>query len=189
MYSHVLIVGGTGMLLGASKVLAARSRHLTSIARTEDSLQRLDAEIARAECVHHMHALDWSQPATFVRAIADRVREVGDPELVLAWLHDDRVGPLLANAIAPARGHCDFYQIRGSAAANPAANIESPPFAQSVPGNIDFHQIVLGFRIEGGGSRWLHDDEISAGVLAAMEGGKVVAVVGTVEPWSRRPNG
>lgn len=187
MYSHVLIVGGTGMLFDASRALAQRCRHLTSIARTNQSLQRLDAAIADAGCSHHAYALDWSEPEIFVRAAADQVRTVGDPDLVLAWLHQDRIGPLLANAVAPEYGRCDFYQVRGSAVADPSCNIEPLPAGQRMPTSIGYHQIILGFRIEDGGSRWLRNDEISAGVLDAVEHPQDVAVVGTVEPWWRRP--
>lgn len=182
MYSHVLIVGGTGMLFEASLSLARNCRVLTSIARTERSLRRLDAAIGKAGCVHHMCAIDWSRPDAFVQRVTEHLREEGDADLVLAWLHDDHLGPRLATTLAPACGTCAFFQVRGSAAANPANWLEA-----NLPTSIDYHQIVLGFRIDGGSSRWLRDDEISAGVLAAIEHPRDVAVVGTVEPWSRHP--
>ena len=40
---------------------------------------------------------------------------------------------------------------------------------------------------EGGRSRWLTHDEISQGVLDAIQVGEDVAIIGTVQPWEERP--
>jgi len=52
---------------------------------------------------------------------------------------------------------------------------------------IDYQAVVLGFVVDNGASRWLNNDEISAGVLSAIDSEKPVAIVGTVEPWSAKP--
>jgi hypothetical protein len=48
-------------------------------------------------------------------------------------------------------------------------------------------QVILGFRVEGGRSRWLTDAEISEGVLQAVRTDADLAIVGQVEPWPARP--
>lgn len=52
---------------------------------------------------------------------------------------------------------------------------------------IRYRQVILGFVIEGGRSRWLTHQEISDGVLKAVHQDAAWSVVGTVEPWSMRP--
>lgn len=47
--------------------------------------------------------------------------------------------------------------------------------------------MVLGFRVEDDGSRWLTHEEISEGILAAIADPQPVQVIGTVTPWERRP--
>lgn len=187
MYAHALIVGGTGMLRGASIALALRSRHLTSVARTRRSLQALDEALTGMPCAHSTHALDWSEPRAFVAAVAARALAVGPPDLVLAWLHDDCIGPALARALASVRGHCEFFQVRASAAADPSLRGESWWRAQDEPAGIAYHQIILGFHVEAGRSRWLRDAEICTGVLAAIDAGRDVSFVGSVAPWSLHP--
>lgn len=175
------------MLRGASEALAHRCRVLTSVAGSARSLQALDAAIANRDIAHHMLALDWRTPGEFVAAITNHARATGSPDLVLAWLHDDALGPRLAAALASTTTHCAFFQVRGSAAANPAEAPDSLLRDSAIPAAIDFHQIILGFHLEAHGSRWLHDEEICAGVLAAINHPQSVTLVGTATPWSHRP--
>lgn len=176
------------MLVEASKELAHQYSVLTSVAGTGHSLRALNRAISGSDCDHRMLAVDWSEPDAFVRAVAAHVRQAEvSPSLVLAWFHDDGLGPRLAAALASAKARCAFFQVRGSAAANPAGNLDTLLHECDVPATIDYHQIILGFRIECGKSRWLHDSEISAGVLAAIDLPQPVTIVGRVAPWSMRP--
>lgn len=187
MYTHVLAIGCTGMLFDASVVLSRQCRALTSVARTEASLTRLDAAIAGAGCAHHTLALDWSRPDAFIDTVADHVRVVGTPQLVLAWLHDDALGPHLAQAIAPCNERCAFFQVRGSTAAKPAGSASSFLDGHDIPANLAYHQIILGFHADHSRPRWLRNDEICAGVLEAIAHPRPVSIVGTVMPWTNHP--
>lgn len=174
--------------MDVSKTLAGRCRILTSVAGTEHSLRALDRVIGGSGCDHRMLALDWSESDAFVRDVAAHVRQAEvPPSLVLAWFHEDGLGPRLAAALAPATARCAFFQVRGSAATDPVANVDAYPHECGVPAMLDYHQIILGFQIGGGQSRWLYDSEISAGVLTAIDHPKPVTIVGRVAPWSRRP--
>ena len=187
VYSHVLTIGCTGMLRKAAVDLAGRCKTLTSIARTGRSLRALDAAIKDADCTHRMYPLDWSDPDGFIDTVATRAHEAGEADLVLAWLHDDALGPQLAQVLAPANRRCAFYQVRGSAAANPAARTGSFLQGHDIPATIGYHQIILGFHVDRDGSRWLHDDEICAGVLDAIAHPEPATTVGAIEPWTRHP--
>jgi hypothetical protein len=55
------------------------------------------------------------------------------------------------------------------------------------PPNCNYRQIKLGFIIEDRTSRWLTHKEISMGVINGMRENILVTVVGTLEPWEKRP--
>ena len=188
MYGHILIVGGTGMLKKTSIALAGMCKTLTSVARTRESLAVLNEALAGTGLVHHMLMLDWTTPATFLASLSDHVNRVGEPSLVLAWIHDQELGPRIASAVCPSKGRCDYYQVRGSAAGDPVAPIVPNKKPATLQTGMCFHEIILGFHIDAKGSRWLHDHEICAGVTAAIQRGDQRAIVGTVVPWSARPH-
>jgi hypothetical protein len=47
--------------------------------------------------------------------------------------------------------------------------------------------VVLGFVAGETGSRWLTNDEISTGVLKAVDEDAPLSIVGETRPWSARP--
>jgi len=186
-YQHTLVIGGTGMLAGATRELAGRSEILTAVARTTRSLRALVDSVAATDCVLHEVALDWSDREAFLSGLADRIERTGPPSLVLAWLHRDDLGPEIARAVGAEGTACAFFQVRGSAAANPAAPASSLSDDPRIPANVNHHEVILGFRLEGSGSRWLTHEEISGGVLEAIAEARPRRIIGTVTPWERRP--
>ncbi len=187
MHEHIVIVGGTGMLKEASIALAAICKTLTSVARTEQSLNAMNDALAGTGVVHHMLALDWTEPAAFLALLSDHVSRVGEPSLVLAWIHDEKLGPHITGAVCSPNTRSDFYQVRGSGAGDPAILRVQNMNAGMPQAGPRFHEIILGFHIDANGSRWLHDHEICAGVTAAIHRGDQHAIVGTIVPWSARP--
>ncbi|MGA8276843.1 MAG: hypothetical protein WB784_01410 [Rhodanobacteraceae bacterium] len=115
------------------------------------------------------------------------VERVGHPSLVLAWLHRDEFGPRIAVTLAAGGDSCDFFQVRGSMAADTATSPESLVATTTFPQGLRFRQIILGFHVDGDGSRWLRDSEISSGVIAAIDEPKGTTIVGAVSPWSAHP--
>ena len=90
-----------------------------------------------------------------------------------------------AEAVAPGGR---FVQVLGSAAGDPARADRLAAMAKAARGlDCAYQAVVLGFVIEGGGSRWLTNAEISAGVISAVESGVPFSAVGTLAPWSARP--
>lgn len=172
------------MLFEVSVSLAARCDVLTSVARTEKSLRSLDAAVACTTAIHHMLRLDWSESDEFFRTLRSHAREVGSPSLVVAWLHEESLAPRLARAVLAEGVGCDFYHVRSSM----ASVFPRTDWSHQIPASVVYHQIILGFCVESGRSRWLRDSEISAGVLAAIERRDVSTVIGTVKPWEARPS-
>ncbi|RTH23463.1 hypothetical protein CSW38_10470 [Thermus scotoductus] len=179
-FSHTLVVGGTGMLREASVALASRSGRLTSVARTQRSLLSLDAELARTGCVHHLLALDWNVPDRFLAEIERHIGATEPPELVVAWIHEDHLALRLAAVLARMGHPLRFFHVVGSARTNPKQLADSLSQGLEPHPNLRYHQVVLGARRSGGSMRWLTHQEISAGVLQAIEAGLAQWMVGDV---------
>lgn len=175
------------MLRDVGVSLAQRCRHLTSVARTIQSLAAMDHALASAGCVHSTVRADWNHRAEFLELLVAHVHDIGAPSLVLAWLHDDTLAIPIANAVAGDDVSCEFYHVRSGTSLNP---VDTGPGATEISrlvGSVVYREIILGFHLGPNGSRWLTDAEICAGVLGAIDRMQPRSVVGTVVPWSMRP--
>lgn len=186
-YRHALIVGGTGMLREASVWLARQAEAVTSLARTSASLEALDTVMKDTGTGHRPVAVDYRNRRAFESALDEALRVQGPPDVVLAWIHG--LGPAfsLAERLSREAGSFDFYHVLGSGMSNPAKSREDVwRRFEGIPG-LSYHRVMLGFVIETAGSRWLTNDEISGGVIRALETRAPVTTIGVVRPWSARP--
>ncbi len=181
-YRHMRAIGGTGMLRDASIALAARSERLTSVARAQASLDRLDDAPPRST-LHHRLRLDWSDTDGFLDAIDGHVSGTEHPDLVLAWIHDDGVALRLALRLARRATPIRFIHVIGSASQDPVRVAERVLDGFHPPAHLAYRQVVIGSQRTGHGRRWLTDDEISQGVLEASGTDQATFVVGTVDGY------
>jgi hypothetical protein len=182
------VIGGTGMLRRASVAIAKSVQVFTAVAHRAESLDSLAQELGvPRKAASYYLALDWNQPADFLSALSRHVEQVGPPSLVLAWLHDVNLGPLVARAVTTKGSRCEIFQVLGSDATN--ATIQAAAVRREIElhDHLRYHQITLGFVREAGRARWLNDEEISAGVLEAISLERASHTVGTTENWAERP--
>lgn len=187
--SHALVVGGTGMLRGVSLYLAEQGYTVSVVARRRDRLQALvdSAAAFRGEIVPLQ--LDYGDPVELERALARSAGAFGPIALAVCWVHSVATDPLsvVARTIAGAGASPRLFHIRGSASAKPAAGGPRIPQSLLAFPTLRYRQVILGFVIENGRSRWLSHREISDGVISAVSSDREITIVGTVEPWSMRP--
>lgn len=189
MYPHTLVIGGTGMLREATIALAQRSQLLTAVSHSRNALRELGQALSGSPCERRLLSLDWHQGADFVAALKRHAETAGAPSLAIAWLHDPALGPVIANAVSLPGARCAFFQVLGSDAADPARAPDTLHATLAPRGDLDYHQVILGFVKAESGSRWLTNSEISAGVIEAVESRAPRHIVGVVTPWSDRPKG
>jgi len=181
--NHALVIGGSGMLSGVCVWLAREGHRVSVIGRNPQKLQRLA----------HRHPLifgvsaDYTREAEFAGKLHELMKRRGPARLVVAWIHDDqeRIIRQTAEAIQQAgdsRFAWHLYHVLGS-----SSNLEEILRTVPVPDACTYHQIQPGFVIEGERSRWLTHQEISDGVIACIRDGRRRHLVGTLEPWSKRP--
>jgi hypothetical protein len=178
MVPHILVVGGTGMLSGLVEALAGDGGRLSLLSRRASRFPR-----------HGVtgYDVDYHDEAAFTAALD----AAGPVDLAVAWFHTLKIAAprRLAERIGGDGEAGRLFQVLGSATADPAHPDRLATAATVAAGLPDcrLRQVVLGFKVEGGRSRWLTDDEISGGVLAAVRADIDYAVVGQTEPWSARP--
>jgi hypothetical protein len=173
MSGHVLVVGGTGMLSGLVEALAGDGGRLSLLSRHASQLP------GGVDC-------DYHDEAAFSRALDVAMERNGPVELAIAWFHTLKIAAprLLAQRVSGR-----LFQVLGSATADPAHPhrlATAAAVAEGLP-DCQLRQVVLGFRVVDGASRWLTNAEISGGVLEAVRSDRLLSVVGQVEPWAARP--
>jgi hypothetical protein len=180
-----MIVGGTGMLAGASRYVASEAVVTSMFARTEGSLSRFRQSLPPC-CVHTLQVDYRSEPA-LGDAVRRCVENAGVPDVVLAWIHTTPPARMLAAQLAGYERPLSFFHVLGSASASPASSLSQQRLYDDAFPTLSYHPIVLGFKCERDGSRWLHHEEITEGVIEAVTSNLPCYVVGTVEPWDARP--
>lgn len=188
---HAIVVGGSGMLRAASLGLAQRGFDVSVAARGAERLARMAEEAAAAGRTLVPVVVDYADTAALRRALASACATSGPPALAVLWIHESgrAAKPVVADAMSAAGRRTRVIDVLGSASADPSRPARGPSPFGACP-RIALHEVILGFAVERGRSRWLTDEEISVGVLAAVDSngsGPPRSVVGVTEPWSARP--
>lgn len=129
---------------------------------------------------------DYHDETGFRAALEAAVLRHGPIDLAVAWFHTLKIA---APRVLAERVRGRMFQVLGSATADPAHPRRLATAATVADGleHCRLRQVVLGFRVIDGRSRWLTNDEISAGVLDAVRNDRPLSVIGQVEPWAARP--
>ncbi|MFS0562128.1 hypothetical protein AB1K91_15430 [Terribacillus sp. 179-K 1B1 HS] len=177
--AHLLVIGGTGMLQAAVLNWNEEGHEVTMIARTKESLLRVVKRAVHPDCIH-MIQTDYHQLDSF----QNQLENLSAPDIIVSWIHSSGKEAIQAmcDLYGTLQKPISFFHIKGSKAHDPRHNY-IPKFAE----NIDYHEVILGFRITEDISRWLTNQEIADGVIQAVKHPQPRCIVGTVWPWSARP--
>lgn len=177
---HALVIGGTGMLANVSIWLSENGCRVSVIGRNPEKMQPLlDQNPAQLTPV----LVDYTNTKELAEQL-DHVQQKNGPiHLVIAWVHSngDRVFPYLIEDLPPLQPW-KLFHVNGS-----SSNLQDIKAKMAIPEHVEYHQILLGFKIENERSRWLTHKEISSGVIEAIQENKSELVVGTIIPWEKRP--
>lgn len=134
------------------------------------------------ENIFHIKA-DYTKPEEFLKIIKDNFKNKDFPERIVLWIHStgDEAVSLLLNYIISNHPKTKIFHIKGSGNFNPskAGNI--------IISNVNYFEIILGFILRNDTSRWLTNEEISSGVVEAIESEKKNFTIGIAEPWELHP--
>jgi len=179
---HALVVGGTGMLAGCVRGLVARGWRVSVLARRASAFALREPDVVGWDC-------NYNDTDAFV-ATLNRARDGEGPiALAVGWFHTLGPAPMLTTRTGAPAASGRFFHVLGSAMADPAhpERLDQAARAAKDAAFCAYRQVVLGFVTEGTGARWLTNDEISAGVLKAIDEDAPLSTIGVTEPWSARP--
>lgn len=176
---HALVIGGTGMLAQATLELSRNGYRVSVIGRSEQKMQQL-LDQNRNQLMPVF--VDYSNTKAFAAELI-KIQQQGPIQLIIAWIHasGSNVIPCLSE-ILPASVPCKLVHVTGS-----SSKLYRFQVNVDFPDQISYHQVQLGFKFENGVSRWLTDEEISTGVINAVQDNKSYQVIGTLSPWEQRP--
>jgi hypothetical protein len=154
---RALVIGGTGMLAGCAKALIADGWHVVLPSRR---YAPISAELSTGGQAIWVEA-DWADPKVLASKAGPALG--GKADLLVGWVHG-RARPSVLRAVAPllAQG-APVVEVHGSSSANPVFGCPDPI--------LDDHptqQVVLGYVMQNGRTRWLTHAETVDGVLDAV---------------------
>lgn len=160
MTQRALVIGGTGMLAGCAAALVADGWHVVLPSRRYAPIPDDPGSGDPSRKALWVEA-DWAQPKELA-ARAERALG-GKADLLVAWVYSS-ARPSVLRAVAPLLADgAPVVEVHGSSSANPVGGCPDPI--------IDGHptqQVVLGYVMQNGRTRWLTHAEIADGVLDAV---------------------
>lgn len=160
------------MLQKAVRHILLHGYHVTFVARDPRKIESVRKDhLGRTDFV----ALDYHDTNALIKAVAEN----GPYNGVICWMHSTANASLkaLLQYCSEICSGIPFYQIKGSG----HIKDERLKTSQDMSG-VSYRDILLGFKIEHGASRWLTNDEIAEGVIHAFDTGDRRTIIGQVEP-------
>lgn len=182
---HVLVVGGTGMLKDVSIHLNKHGNHTSVIGRTDQNLASLRSSLVYQDNFTPL-ALDYRDDESLKTSLNEIQSKYGQIKKVISWISTTSPNALqLIIEEVEKRNEgtrWNLFHVLGSRSklADVKAKVAPPP-------NCEYRQIKLGFIIKDHSSRWLTHEEISQGIIKGIENDDLITIVGTLDPWEKRP--
>jgi len=182
----MLIIGGTGMLKEASEYFIKKENQVTLVARNSQKLEAFKNKFPDKKV--STIAIDYTNTENFIQQIKTHFEHTSICKKVVCWMHSSGNNALhelinLMNSYSTSKIAIQFYHILGSASRSPKEN----QWGAKQFSHLQYHIIILGFKRAGNYSRWLTHNEISEGVIQAVEYNSKQYIVGQIEPWHLSP--
>jgi hypothetical protein len=160
----------------------ATNGYLTSVlGRNEKKLNKLVKSNSNITSI----SVDYNKEDIFREEIKRSITNNGEYELVIAWIHrnEEQIIRIISSEIEnTSTNEWRLFHVIGS-----RRDLDEICKTIVISEKCLYHQIQLGFIISDNRSRWLTHDEISNGVITSIQTNAKKFVVGTLEPWEKRP--
>ena len=175
------------MLFEVSSRLAYNYNTVSVIGRNPQRFEALRRETIHLKGNLDPLSIDYADSEKLVDVLETSIDRYHNISMVISWIHSTApdAGKIVAELINSKGEKFRYFDILGSSHADPSTDNIQPEFSSLE--NINYRQIVLGFKIENDKSRWLTDKEISDGVMKAIDDDAEYSVIGTIKPWDSRP--
>jgi hypothetical protein len=168
------VIGGTGILRPLVASLVERGWRVTVVARkgSDEGPER------------YVMPVDAGEPTALAGVLDRAVGERGPFALAVAYAPFAPAGSMREVAVrSPGRL---LYAITSEWAAPDADKTERDAWAPDGAGSTQ--RVILGWVRGAEGPRWHTPEEISAGLLAVLDGGEEEVTLGEVRPWEEQPD-
>ncbi|WP_196493885.1 short-chain dehydrogenase [Ornithinibacillus caprae] len=178
---HALVIGGTGMLERVCHWLVEQNYFVSVINRNREKFERMRKKNSMPDSFHPL-TVDYHDGDQLQGKVAEAVTHFGLPDLVVSWIHSSAPDalPLILEPFKDRQEPWKLIHVQGSSSFFVKENTP-------VPETCAYRRVYLGFVVEENGSRWLTHDEIANGVIKVIQRDYKETVVGTLKPWSKRP--
>jgi len=180
---HALVVGGTGMLADVSRWFLDNGYHVSIIARNPERMNRIIEKNGSNSHVTKL-VVDYRNSGELKEKVNATIKQNGNIDTVVAWIHSTAPDALkkIAKEISISDYKWELFHVLGS-----SSDLNLIKSEVKMPKSCLYYQVQLGFVMEDAGSRWLTNNEISDGVIKAIEERKKIQIVGQIDPWGERP--
>ncbi|WP_029089882.1 hypothetical protein [Brevibacterium album] len=179
----VLVIGGTGMLRDAVRALAQRGDTVLAAAR-RPARAAPDGPVPGSFIPV---TAEWRKPEGLADGALTAMRDHGFPPASLpgaiAWVHAPHRQAVFDQLERVLSREATVLQLWGSAHRDPR---EVMAEETRTPRPWTMRHLLLGYRSDRGGSRWLTHAEISEAALRAWDGDDPYAIAGRLDPWEHR---
>ncbi|MGP7815724.1 short-chain dehydrogenase [Niallia sp. 01092] len=180
---HALVVGGTGMLSNVSLWLMNNGYHVSVIGRNPEKMKRL-IERAENDCLITPILVDYQNENELNEKMEFIINKNGEIDLLIAWIHSYAKNALEIILKHNSINHNQWTLLHILGSSSDLLNIKRNI---KVPANCFYRIVQLGFIIENNYSRWLTHEEISNGVIKAIDNANTINIIGVTEPREKRP--
>jgi hypothetical protein len=180
---NALVVGGTGMLADVSLWLLNQGYRVSSLGRSLTKMENLLKRKTENSFLYPV-LVDYRNSEELLQKVKNTIQSNGPINLVVAWIHSDAPNALslISQEISLMGDKWKLFHILGS-----SADLSQIKQQSKISASCDYHQVQLGFVLEGNNSRWLTNEEIANGVIEAIKAEESVFTVGVLEPLEKRP--
>lgn len=187
--SHVLVVGGTGMLRDVTLHLVDQGHTVSVVARSYNRLQDLVLVTEGLSGALNPLMFDYRLPADLRDEIEEAIATFGPITTAVCWIHSQATQtPVELGSLLNGSGStCRYFDLLGSMSIDPRRLLAERRLQIEQYRNVRYYAVMLGFMNDRGRNRWLTDTEICDGVLAALDRPRPETVIGTLDPWPSRP--
>jgi hypothetical protein len=186
--SHFLVVGGTGMLKDVVLYLTRHNQTVSVIGRDQNKFNRLQENKGEHGTINQIR-LDYTDLKNLEEKLLTCISENGPIGTAICWIHSTSPEApfVIARILNEKCEGAAYFHLLGSAYYSPAPSIKNSDEKFKEFDRIRYKKILLGFISDGNNSRWLTDDEISHGVIDAINMDEEEFIIGKIEPWSDHP--
>ncbi|MEN0643252.1 short-chain dehydrogenase [Alkalicoccobacillus gibsonii] len=177
--THVLCIGGTGMLTETTSWLDESFECVSVIGRDKFKVRGL---VENHMSEFSFYEVDYRNIEKLTGTL-EQILTRAPIDYVIAWIHSGTAPEALPTVLneVEQNQHSSFrlFHVKGSAHAIKKDTV-------LVPANCLYREVILGFQYDGTNSRWLTHSEISKGVIAAIQVDAESTTIGVLSPWEKR---